>query len=108
MSDLREQLSARNIDPSAMSDEQVREVAKALNIPLPIEVEVVEYKGAEYVKTSGFTVPHKDPEKRAEGKTQQARGLFLRKEALDPCIEALLVARGLLHADEIGEDADDE
>ena len=53
-------------------------------------VEIREHKGANYVVTSGFTVP-----KVGNGGTA-ARGLFLRVEAIDQAIADLQAAKGLL------------
>ncbi len=82
-----------------MDKTQIKNLAKAFNLNpaefLPRNVEITEYKGAQYIKTEGFPVPHKsDPKKSAT-----AKNLFLRVEAVDQAITDLLVAKGLLDAE---------
>ncbi len=100
MSDLRTQLVEAGIAPNvveSMGEDQLKNVARSMGISLPREVEIKDHKGAKYVVTDSFTVPKYDNEgKVVEGKTSQARNLFLRVEAIDQAIEDLLAAKGLL------------
>ena len=100
MESLLEALAAKGIDASAMSEEQIRKVAKAVGVDpldhLPREVKVVPYTNKrketnQFVETSPFVVGRK-----ADGTAQTVRGLFLRVEALDQAISDLQAARGLL------------
>jgi len=79
-----------------LSEEQILRVGRALNLELPLKVELVEYTNkagntAEYVKTSNFTIP---------GTDQTAKGLFVRAEVIDDAIEALQTAKAMLAASE--------
>lgn len=92
MESIREQLKAMGVDTTAMNDDTVRNVAKALKLDLPRQVEIVDYKGARYVKTENFSVPSRP----GQDKPGSARNLFLRVEAIDQAIADLLAAKGLL------------
>ncbi len=96
MDQVRNQLEEMGCMCEDWTDEKCNEVAKVLGIAVPRKIEVVDYKGAFYLKTEGFTVPHKtDPEK-----TSQAKGLYTRiegwpqllkdVEAATPIVEAFL------------------
>lgn len=91
MEAIRSQLLALGVDASKMDDDTIRAVAKAMKIAVPRQVEIVEYKGARYVKTENFAVPGREA-----NKPGTARNLFLRVEAVDQAIEDLLAAKGLL------------
>lgn len=93
MDNVRTQLEALGISTKALSDDQVKAIAKAMKVAMPREVQIVPYNGADYVKTEGFAVPHKSGD---ASKTQQARGLFVRVEALDQAIEDLQAAKASL------------
>ena len=97
MEELRATLLERGVNTESMDDEQVRKIASAMNIPLPRKVEVVDYKGALYIKSSGIPVPHRDADKAKEGKTQNAKGAFVRVEAAQQMIEDLHLGLGLLN-----------
>jgi len=91
MEGIREQLKAKGVDTTGMDDTTVRNVARALKLDLPRQVEIVDYKGARYVKTENFAVPGREA-----NKAGTARALFLRVEAVDQAIADLLAAKGLL------------
>ena len=92
MEAIRTQLLALGVDASKFDDETVRKIAKAMNIAVPRQVEIVEYKGARYVKTENFAVPGR----KENDKPGTARNLFLRVEAVDQALADLLEAKGLL------------
>jgi len=83
-----------------MDDAQIQKVAKAVGLEpldyLEREVKIIPYTNKRketntFVETPPFVVGTK-----ADGKSATVRGLFLRVEALDQCIEDLLSARELL------------
>ena len=96
MEELKNTVTAMGVDCTKLSDEQVRNVAKALGLPTIREVEIKEHNGAMYVVTEGYSVPHKN----APGKTQTARGLFLRVEAIPQALADLKAAMGLVNREE--------
>lgn len=100
MSDLRNQLVEAGIAQEVVDtfgNDQCKAVARSMGIAVAREVEIKDHKGAKYVVTESFEVPKYDTEGKAiEGKTSQARNLFLRVEAIDQAIEDLLAAKGLL------------
>ena len=96
MDQVRDQLETMGCSCAGWDDETCSEVAKKLGIEVPRKIEIVEYKGAHYLKTEGFPVPNKaDPKK-----TSMAKNIFarvegweqLRKdvEAATPIVEAFL------------------
>ena len=100
MESLLEALAAKGIDASAMTEEQIRKVAKAVGVDpldhLPRDVKIVPYTNKrketnQFVETAPFVVGRK-----ADGTAATVRGLFLRVEALDQAISDLQAARGLL------------
>jgi len=98
---LVEAIESTGMSTDGLSEDQIIKIGKTLNLEVPLKVEVVEYtpKGKNstkglYVKTSGFPVTD------SEGNRFEARGLFLRVEAVDQALEALQTAKALLEADE--------
>lgn len=98
---LKEAIQATGMATEGLSDEQIVKVGRALGLETPLTVEIVEYtpKGknatpGNYVKTSNFPVTD------SKGTKFDARGLFLRVEALDQAIEALQQAKALVDADD--------
>ena len=92
MESVRAQLLAMGVDTAKLDNAQVKDIARALKVPVPREIEILEYKGAQYVKTDGYPVPARD----GSGKITLARNLFVRVEALDDAIQDLITAKGLL------------
>lgn len=98
---LVEAIQNTGMSTDGLSEDQIIQIGKTLNLEVPLRVEVVEYtpkgknaKTGHYVKTSGFPVTD------ADGNSFEARGLFLRVEAVDQAIEALQTAKAMLEADE--------
>jgi len=97
MNKLQKKLIKAGFPVEGMDEKQLKSIARAANIEIPREdVQIVEYtpKGgdepARYVKTSPFVIGKKD------GKNVNAKGLFLRVEAIDQAMEELARAKGLL------------
>jgi uncharacterized Ntn-hydrolase superfamily protein len=96
MSDVRSKLMEAGLKLEGLTDEQVKALAKVLNLEVPRQVQIVEYtskrgRTANYVKTDAFVIS-----KNAEGKAETAQGLFLRVEAIDQAIADLQKAKDLL------------
>jgi len=100
MESLLQALAEKGIDASAMTEDQIRKVAKAVGVDpldhLEREVKIVPYTNKrketnQFVETPPFVVGRKD-----DGTAQTVRGLFLRVECLDQAIADLAAARELL------------
>ena len=77
MNQLRDKLTAMGCACDDWDDARCKRVALAVGIEVPRTITIEEYKGAFYLKTDGYKVPHKsDPEK-----TSTAKGLYTRIEA---------------------------
>ncbi|GAG91682.1 unnamed protein product [marine sediment metagenome] len=91
--DLREMLAAEGLSEvrlDAMDRAAMKKTAKALGLDVgevSREVQLVENKGAQYVQTDSFPVPHRSDPK----KTENARNLYLRVEAVPQAIADLVL-----------------
>lgn len=97
-------LAEKGIDASAMTEDQIRKVAKAVGVDpndhLPRKVEIIDYTNKrketnKFVKSSNFVVGRKD-----DGTAKTVQGLFLRVEAVDQALADLHAARNLLTNDD--------
>ncbi|KKM27450.1 hypothetical protein LCGC14_1574620 [marine sediment metagenome] len=105
MENIRESLAEKGCDCADWSDEKCKEVAKALEIKLPREVEIVTGKnGAQYFVTEGFTVPKYKNQKEVPGETSTAKNIYTRVESLPQLRKDINAYFGSLHADELDDD----
>ena len=85
MESIKARLAEMGIATTGLSDDQIKKVAAVVGVSVPRSVEIVAYNGASYLKTQGYEVPAKT----AGGKPGNARGLFIRVEAMEAAVKEL-------------------